>query len=118
MGASRRQDIYEHLKKAGFNVFFSGQHEGDCILEYVVVKENETLQFNTYSSTTTYYDILCYVPIDRVTRVDSFFEEVKEAMRGLVPMIKPAHSETAEYIDDDIKARMKSARYLNYRRFQ
>lgn len=117
MEASRRQDIFKHLENAGFKVYFTGQHKGDCTFEYVVIKEDETLPYNAYSSTATYYDILCYVPVDRPTCMDRFFEEVKKAMRGLVPMIKPTHSETVEYIDDTIKARMKSARYLNYRKF-
>ena len=34
---TREKDIYDCLKKAGIDVYFQGQHKGDCKAPYVVI---------------------------------------------------------------------------------
>lgn len=116
MAASRIQDIYLHLKEQGFEVYFPAQKVGECLSPYVVVKDATTSKYLEYSSTVTYYDIMCYIPKDHFSELEPFVESVKVAMKGLVPMIKPTYSQTQSYYDDSVKAHMMSVQYKNYRK--
>lgn len=112
----RIQDIYMHLKREGFEVYFPGQHQGECISPYVVVKGATNMQFRQYSTVAQYYDLLCYVPKDRYSSLYPYVDSVKAAMKQLFPMIKPAHYGTDSFYDDEIKGHMVSVQYLNYRK--
>ncbi len=115
---TRLQDVYIHLKEIGnFDVYFPAQHKGECTSNYIVVTTGTTTQVNTFTSTQTVYDILCYVPQNRPSQMDVFFEKVKECMKQLNPMIKPLHTETETFYDDTIKGYMRSVQYVNYRKF-
>lgn len=116
MTASRIQDIYLHLKEQGFEVYFPAQKVGECLSPYVVVKDATTSKYLEYSSTVTYYDIMCYIPKDHFSELEPFVESVKVAMKGLIPMIKPTYSQTQSYYDDSVKAHMTSVQYKNYRK--
>lgn len=116
MAESRIQDIYLHLRKLGFEVYFPAQKVGECLSPYVVVKDATTSQYLEYSSTVTYYDLMCYIPKDHFSNLEPFVESVKVAMRELVPMIKPTYSQTQSYYDDSVKAHMISVQYKNYRK--
>lgn len=116
MAASRIQDIYLHLKEQGFEVYFPAQKVGECLSPYVVVKDATTSKYLEYSSTVTYYDLMCYIPKDHFSELEPFVESVKVAMKGLVPMIKPTYSQTQSYYDDSVKAHMVSVQYKNYRK--
>ena len=116
MAASRIQDIYLHLKEQGFEVYFPAQKVGECLSPYVVVKDATTSKYLEYSSTVTYYDLMCYTPKDHFSELEPFVESVKVAMKGLVPMIKPTYSQTQSYYDDSVKAHMISVQYKNYRK--
>lgn len=115
--STRAQDIYRHLKDKGFRVFFPEQHTGECTEPYVVVKTGVTTQVVSYSSTVTYYKLLCYIPKDTPSKVDEFLEQVKSSMEGLYPMIKPVHRETETFYDNSVKGYMRSVEYSNYRKF-
>nr|DAP26694.1 MAG TPA: tail completion protein [Caudoviricetes sp.] len=115
---TRLQDIYLHLKNVGnFETYFPAQHKGECTSKYVVVKTGITSQVNTFTSTQTEYDILCYVPQSMPSQMDVFFEEVKNCMKMLNPMIRPAYTETEMFYDDTVKGYMRSVQYINYRKF-
>lgn len=116
MAESRIQDIYLYLKGEGLDVYFPAQKVGECLSPYVVVKDATTSQFLDYSSTITYYDIMCYVPKEHFSELDPFVERVKEIMKGMVPMIKPTYSQTQSFYDDSVKAHMISVQYKNYRK--
>ena len=116
MAASRVQDIYLHLKEQGFEVYFPAQKVGECLSPYVVVKDATTSKYLEYSSTVTYYDIMCYIPKEHFSELEPFVESVKVAMKGLVPLIKPTYSQTQSYYDDSVKAHMISVQYKNYRK--
>ena len=116
MERTRQLDIIKHLKDSGFDAYLPGKHKGECISSYVVVKTGETVQYNNYSSTVTYYDILCYVPEDVPSQIDSYLDSVVTAMKALYPMIQPTHTHTAPFYDTDVKGHMRSAQYINYRK--
>ncbi len=116
MANSRLQDIYHHLKANKFRVYFPAQKLGECTAPYVVVKDMEGTQFLDYSSTVQYYDILCYIPKEQFSTIEPFVDSVKQAMKGLSPMIKPTYTQTGSYYDDTVKAHMVSIQYKNYRK--
>lgn len=116
MADGRMQDIYLHLKNNGFEVYFPAQKVGECTSPYVVVRDATTSKYLDYSSTVTYYDLLCYIPKDHFSQLEPFVEEVKESMKGLVPMILPAYTQSQSYYDDSVKAHMISVLYKNYRK--
>lgn len=113
---TRWQDIYLHLKKAGFDVYSPGQHVGDCLSPYVVVKSAGLSQIRQFSSTQTLYDLLCYVPKDHYSTLEPFVEGVKQSMKELQPMIMPTHFETESYLDPNVNGHMISVQYRNSRK--
>lgn len=112
---TRFMDIYKYLSDNGIEVYSPGQKEGECKKKYVVVKDNGTNKYGTFSSTQTLYDVMCYVPKNKFTELEQFVSQVKEIMKGLQPMIMPIHSETASFYDDSVKAHMISVQYRNMR---
>lgn len=115
MESTRLKDIYKHLKSFGFSVYFPAQHKGECTEPYIVLKEVTTSQYLQYSSTVTYYDLMCYVPKDKFSMIEDYMNSVKECMKAMVPMIKPTYNETQSFYDDGIKGHMKSVQYKNYK---
>ena len=115
MADSRLKDIYDCLKQNGIDVYFPGQHKGECVSNYVVVKDVTSAKHLSFSTTIHYYDVLCYVPVKRFGDLEPFFKNVKTVMKQLVPMIKPTYTETGSFYDESIKGYMKSVQYQNYR---
>lgn len=114
--ASRMQDIYLHLKKKGFDVYFPAQKLGECTKPYVVVRDATTSKVAGISSTVTYYDVMCYVPSDQFSTLDPFVESVDGAMAELRPMIQPTYTRTQSFYDQAIGAHMISVQYKNHRK--
>lgn len=115
MGKSRLTDISDHLKAAGFDVYFPGQHQGDCKRAYVVVKDDGAGQAYQTSSNFQYYQVMVYVPRQHYTDLEPYADRVRQSMRGLFPMIVPTNTETASFYDDTVEAHMKSIQYRNAR---
>lgn len=113
---TRLLDIVVYLQNQGFDVYLPGKHQGECIEPYVVVRTGVTTQFNQFSSTVTYYDVMCYVPGATPSQLDTFVEEVKTSMKGLAPMIRPTYEISEAYYDDSVKGHMRSITYINYRK--
>lgn len=113
---SRWRDIYRQLSSDGFDVYSPGQHEGECLAPYVVIKDAGTSQMGEFSSTKNLYDILCYVPKDDFSTLEDFVSKVEKSMAGLFPMIRPMHFKTASFYDDTVRGHMVSIQYINYRK--
>ena len=113
---SRWQDIFLHLKKAGFDVYSPGIKVGECTEEYIVVKNDGSSKHPTLSSDNDLYAVMCYVPKENYSRLEPMVQEVKKAMKGLEPMILPYGSQTPSYYDDSYKAHMISIEYKNYKK--
>lgn len=116
MSNSRWSDIYDLLKKKGIDVYSPGQHEGECISKYVVVKIGTLQRANDFSSVQYQYDLMLYVPKDEYSTLEAFVEEIKEYMKDLYPMIRPLNSQTGSFYDDTVKGHMISVQYYNYRK--
>lgn len=113
---SRWQDIFLHLKKAGFDVYSPGTKVGECTKEYIVVKNDGSSKHPIVSSDNDLYAVMCYVPKENYSRLEPMVQEVKKAMKGLEPMILPYGSQTPSYYDDSYKAHMISIEYKNYKK--
>lgn len=115
MEETRYQDIFMCLKEHGIDVYTPTQKKTECVKPYVVIRTGQTNQYNNLSSTRTVYDILCYVPKNQYTLLESYALEVKGIMAKLKPMIMPMYTETAPFYDDTVKAHMVSISYRNMR---
>lgn len=116
MSESRWQDIYKHLVKEGFDAYSPGQHEGECITPYVVIKDAGATQYGNFSSTRNLYDIMCYVPKEQFSQLEPFVQKLQVAMIKMYPVIRPTHYKTPSFYDDTVKGHMISVQYLNYKK--
>ena len=113
---SRWQDIFMHLKNAGFDVYSPGMKTGECTSEYLVVKNDGSSRHMSFSTDVDLYAVMCYVPKDKYSTLEPLVQRVKTLMKGLEPMITPYGSQTPSYYDDSYKAHMISIEYKNYKK--
>lgn len=113
--SSRWGDIYNSLKRDGYDVYSPAQHEGECLSPYIVIKIGLLNQVSTFSSTRYVYDLLVYVPKDEYSILEAFVEKVKSDMKKLEPMIMPMHTQTPSFYDDGVKGHMISIQYRSNR---
>lgn len=113
---SRWHDIFTHLKNEGFEVYSPGIKTGECISEYLVVKNDGSTKHTSFSTDIDLYAVMCYVPKENYSSLEPLVQKVKNAMKGLEPMIKPYGSQTPSYYDDSLKAHMISIEYKNYKK--
>ena len=113
---SRWQDIFTHLKKAGFDVYSPGMKIGECTSEYLVVKNDGSSKHISFSTDVDLYAVMCYVPKEKYSSLEPLVQRVKSFMKWLEPMIKPYGSQTPSYYDDSVKAHMISIEYKNYKK--
>ena len=113
---SRWQDIYLHLKQAGFDVYAPGVKSGDCTSPYVVVKNDGSSQSISFSTDIDLYSVMCYVPKGQYSTLEPMVQKVKHTMKEMEPMILPYGSQTPSYYDDAFKAHMISIEYKNYKK--
>lgn len=116
MEESRIKDIYKCLKAAKFDVYFVGQHKGDCISPYIVIKQGVSTNFQSLSSNIDYYDLLLYVPKGKPSLIETMLVEVEQTMKQLYPMIKSQNERTEMFFDDSVNGWMRSLLYSSYRR--
>lgn len=109
--------IYQKLKSKNIDVYTPGQHQGDCISPYAVVRPSGTNQYLDYSTDVIYCDVLCYAPRDHFSQLEPLVIQVKNAIKELYPQVRDAHMELNGFIDDSNKSHMWSIQYLSYRKF-
>lgn len=113
---SRWQDIFKHLKSSGFDVYSPGVKVGECMSEYVVIKNDGSSKISGISTDDDLYAVMCYVPKQAYSKLEPMVQRVKKAMKGLEPMIMPHGSQTPSYYDDGYKAHMISIEYKNHKK--
>ena len=113
---SRWQDIYDCLATHDFNVFSPGIKVGECTEKYVVVRYDGSSRHTKFSTDVDTYSVLCYVPKKAYSELEPFVASVQDAMKDLMPMIKPNGNRTPSYYDDTYKAHMVSISYTNYKK--
>ena len=108
---TRFTDVYKHLKNKGFEVYFVGQHLGDALTDYVVIRDGGSSQKSTLSTQISYIELLCYVPESSFSRLEPLVINVKEAMKELFPMLKNTQYEQPAFSDDSNKSFMKTLQF-------
>ena len=116
MDKTRLQDIYLQLKSNAIDVYFPGQAVGDVLSPRTVVKCNGSAKVGDVSTTQDLYDVMCYVPQNQYSQVETYKTEVKRIMGLMKPTIMPTFIETESYYDDTIKGHMVSIMYRNYKK--
>lgn len=110
------QDIFSHLQDEGFEVYGPNSKQGECLSEYIVVKNNGSSRFGNISSDSDLYSIMCYVPRNSYSILEPFVKRVKASMRKIKPLVLPYGSQTPSFYDDSVKAHMISIEYRNIKK--
>lgn len=118
MENTRLQDLYMCLKSQNFDVYFTGQHTGNCIKPYVVVKQGISTAFPGLSTNVDYYDIMCYVPKDTPSRLQEYIKSVEDALLQISPMIKTTNEITSPFFDESVQGWMSSMIYQGFRKIE
>lgn len=115
---SRLKDIYHFLSDRGFEVYFVGQHKGQCVSKYVVLASTGDTKLPSVSTVQNVVEVMCYVPVRISSELEEFSDQVKEAMKGMFPMMQNLYSDIGDYIDNDIKAAMRTIQYKFYKKIE
>lgn len=112
------KQIYDTIAEDGTETFFPSQHSGECIKEYVVIKLEDITVPLTVSSERPLYTIMCYVPQNNYSRLESLIYETKQKLKKMYPTIMYIGNETASFYDSDVKGHMKSFQYTGCRKIE
>lgn len=112
------KDIRDVLEIDGTDVFFPTQHEGECNKEYIVIKKEGTTTEPIVSSERPIYTIMCYVPQNNYSRLESFVDETKTKMKKMFPTLMYVGNETSSFYDEEVKAHMISFQYQGCRKLE
>jgi len=112
--ASRWQDLYLHLKRAGFVVYAPGEHVGRCTSPYVVVKYDGTTQIENASSHYDLYAVMCYVPANMYSQLEELTVKVRACVAELRPMfLKYYEQSNMSAYDEAARAHYTTTEYRN-----
>ena len=111
---NRWQDLYMFLKSKGFEVYSPGQHVGECKSPYVVVRYDGTTQITNASSHWDLYAVMCYVPQNQYSKLETLTTEVRIAMEELRPMFLKFYEQISmSAYDEAARAHYTSTEYRN-----
>lgn len=106
--------IMDVMKTNDIEAYPPATKKGECLHEYVVVKQEGGSQYLDFSSEVHYYTFLLYVPQHKYASLERFKKTVKEVIaKELYPLIMPTGLETPEFFDDTFNAHMVSIQYRN-----
>lgn len=115
--SNRIRDLYVFLQSKGYEVYFPGQKTTECVRPYIVIKDEGLTQFMQFSSDIRLYAIMCYMPYNRFTELETMVDAVKEAMKEIFPLFVSTRFETPSFYDDTVKAYMVSIQYRVAKKF-
>lgn len=106
--------IIDAMKAHSVEAYPPATKKGECIHEYVVIKQDGSSQYQSFSTEAHYYTLLLYVPQHKYASLERFKKEVKEIVAtDLYPLLMPTGLETPDFFDDTFKAHMVSVQYRN-----
>lgn len=106
--------LFEYLQEKEIDVYFVGQHKGECKKPYVVLKVDGTNSLNGKTGTSL-IDVLFFIPENKFTRCESYKNEVKRLINQF-GKIRYTGVETGIVVDDRKKALTFSILYESYKR--
>jgi hypothetical protein len=111
------KQIYDTLLEQ-FDTYFPGQHSGECESPYIVLKKDGAYDPIVVSSERPIYTIMCYVPKNRYSYLETFVNNVKKQMKSIYPIVMYAGNETSSYYDEEVKGHMISFQYYGCRKIE
>lgn len=112
------KQIRDVLSEDGTEVFFPGQHKGECLREYVVVKLDGATPEITVSSERPLYTIMCYVPANKYSSLEELVNKTKQKMKKVFPLVMYVGNETPSFYDESVDAHMISFQYQGCRKIE
>ena len=106
--------IFEFLQDNGIDVYFVGQHQGECKKPYIVVKDDGANSLDGKVGK-GYIDLIFFVPENKFTQCELFNKTVKEFMKEFKDA-RYTGNETGIVIDNEKKALTFSVLYESYKR--
>ena len=106
--------LFEYLQDNKIDVYFVGQHQGECKKPYVVLKDDGVNSSNGRVGK-GYIDILFFIPQNKFTECQSFKSKVKDLMKKFKD-VKYTGNETGIVTDNEKKALTFSVMYECYKR--
>lgn len=103
--------VFDYLYSCGVEVYFIGQKKGDCLSNYVVIKDNGTIPTIGNKLGTQIIDICCYVPINQFTETEKYKTKIKELLKSF-KSLRSTGIETPAIADDEFKAYSSSIEYI------
>lgn len=103
------QAIFQHLQEQGFDVYALGQHKGVCGSPYIVLRNNGTTLVRGVEQ--ALYELLLYMPADRISEFEDYIRKVKLTMNRLYPALKLVIPEDIHYLDEEVRGCMTSLTY-------
>lgn len=101
--------LFEYLQEKEIDVYFVGQHKGECKKPYVVLKDDGTNSLNGKTGTSL-IDVLFFIPENKFTRCESYKNDVKRLINQF-GKIRYTGIETGIVVDDQKKALTFSVMY-------
>lgn len=106
--------IRDKLVSANIETYWPGQKQGECKKRYVVVRYAGSIDSVNISSSQQIIDILCYLPSDVYSQVESFPKEIEAILDELYPLLRPTNTKTAPFYNDSTKSYMVSLQFIYY----
>lgn len=102
--------LYDFLKQNNVEVYFIGQHKGECIAPYVVLKDAGINSLNGKAGN-KYLDLIFFIPKNKFTTVEIYRKEVISKVKEF-GKLRYTGNETSVITDDEKKALTFSIMYL------
>lgn len=97
----------------GIKAYAPGQHRGDCVEPYVVIKDFGQNEIVGTALNRNIIDVIIYAPIARYSQIEGFTQSVKVALRE-VKELKDTRYRSPVLVDNDKNAYTTSMRYERY----
>lgn len=104
---------FNALKTAEIDVYFPGNHKGECTSAYAVIKKLSSSQFVNYSTDIHYMEVLCCTPT--ISGCYELADRVK-AVLGTLPAVKTTRNVSEPYYSENIKGWMVQLEYQYYKK--
>ena len=107
------EKIWATLEKGNIDVYAPGQHKGECVKPYVVIKDFGESEIAGTALNRNVIDIIIFAPSARYSQVEPFVRLVKNALKELREL-KDTRYRSPIIIDEDKRAFTTSVRYERY----
>lgn len=86
-----------------------GEHQGECIKPYAVLKfDNQLQSMNNSQCGWQFVHVFCYAPLGDITVLDDMIPRVKSALKGI---LEDTGEITPEAIEEEKKAYFRRIKY-------